>query len=138
MRAGTAGKGCGKTYILLVLFILCWSEDKYCLYLTPSSFKKYRVCKEYIRDFVDKNNYIDDANKKSILNESLSITDMIQQFLKYCTACYYLWICPILSLSQKAVTTLKQFDGAGAKVFVSFSSGAISVKNYTKFHMLLV
>lgn len=79
------GKGCGKIFILLVLFILCWSENKNWLYLTPISFHSNQTCRKYIKEFVQKNNYIDSVNKDKILKGSLSITEMIEQFLDDCT-----------------------------------------------------
>ena len=68
------GKGCGKTFILLVLFILCWSEDKNCLYLTLLSFHSDKTCKKYIREFVAENNYIDSVDKDKILKEEGSLS----------------------------------------------------------------
>jgi len=96
---------------------------------------------------VNNNNYIDKVNKDKILKGSLnSIKEMVRQFLDACTdkesLLLFMDLSSLVSVLEnlasdsEAVSTLKEFDSVGAKIFVSFSSGAISVRNNIKFSML--
>lgn len=96
---------------------------------------------------MNNNNYIDKVNKDKMLKGSLSsIKEMVRQFLDDCTdkesLLLFMDLSSLVSVPEnlasdsEAVSTLKEFDSVGAKIFVSFSSGAISVRNNIKFSML--
>ena len=128
-------KGCGKTFIVVVMFILFWVNKKPCLFLSPKSFEQNESCKTYFRAVVDANYVCGDDNKRLILDQldNYNIKEAVDILIRTFPNKKHLMIFADLSLvhsmdkAHLLIDILKQY-GFMARILLSLSSG---IRHYT-------
>ena len=122
-------KGCGKTFTLVALFVLCYTKLN-CLFLTPQTliFSRYFTCQNYIKTFVTNNKNLDEDDQKTIIDELQkdmvsALELLVDRYKKLESLIVFADISDLTKQNMALLGVLREFS-TQARLIVSFSSGA--------------
>lgn len=123
-------KGCGKTFTLVALFVLCFTKLN-CLFLTPVTLASscYLSSQNYIKEFITKSKNLDDDNREEII-DALKKKDivgalqlLVQKYNGLESLIVFVDFSNLADQNMDMVRILHQFS-TRARMIASFCSGA--------------